>query len=379
MIGEGLPIGRLFGIEIRVSIIWAVLLAMIALIGAEQASVTAPGIPFALQWVVGGAVAAGFLVSVLAHELMHAIVARRRGVPTTSIVLGFIGGLAPLAIQGRRPADELAIAASGPLLSLALGAVVLAAGAGVGMADPGLGAVAGALIVVGGLNVVLALLSLLPGFPLDGGRIVRALAWARSGDADRSTRFAARIGRVVGWTTIGVGIAMAFLDRTTEGLLILALGWFLSTGARTLDRRLGLEVLLRGMPVRDAMERDVDWVGPNLTIDTFADRFEGENGVSAMAVVDDERVVGVLGARRLQRLGRRKFASTRVADVMATPPQVPVLAPEDELWGALDLVNQSGLDGVAVAEDGRLAGMLTRRSLSAAVRDRMAAQQGGTA
>jgi Zn-dependent protease len=377
MIGEGLPIGRLFGIEIRVSVIWAVLLAMIALIGAEQASVTAPGIPFALQWVVGGAVAAGFLVSVLAHELAHALVARRRGLPTTSITLGFIGGLAPLAIQGRRPEDELAIAASGPLLSLGLGAVVLAAGAGVGMADPGFGAVAGALIVVGGLNFVLGVLSLLPGFPLDGGRIVRAIAWARTGDTDRSTRFAARVGRLVGWTTIGAGIAIAFLDRTTEGLLVLALGWFLSTGARTLDRRLGLEVLLRGMPVSDAMEHDVASVGPQLTIDTFADRFEGENGVSAMAVVDDERVIGVLGVRRLQRLGRRKFASTRVADIMATPPKVPVLAPDDDLWGALDLVNQSGLDGLVVAEDGRLAGLLTRQSLSAAVRDRMAAQRGG--
>lgn len=376
MIGEGLPIGRLFGIEIRVSVIWAILLAMIALIGAEQASVTAPGIPVVGQWVVGAAVAGGFLVSVLAHELTHALVARRRGVPTTSIVLGFIGGLAPLSIQGRRPADELAIAASGPLLSLGIGVVVLAAGAGAGLADPGFGALAGALIVVGGLNVILGFLSLLPGFPLDGGRILRAIAWARSGDQDRATRFAARVGRVVGWTTIGVGIALAFLDRTTEGLLILAMGWFLSTGARTVDRRLGLELLLRGVPVRDAMEHDVGWVGPQLTIDTFADRFEGENGVTAMAVVDDERVVGVLGIRRLQRLGRRKFASTRVADVMATPPKVPVLAPDDEVWGALDLINQSGLDGVAVAEDGRLAGLLTRRSLSAAVRDRVAAKQG---
>jgi len=114
------------------------------------------------------------------------------------------------------------------------------------------------------------------------------------------------------------------------------------------------------------------------SIDTFADRFDGENGVTAMAVVDDERVVGVLGVRRLQRLGRRRFATTRVADVMAVPPQVPVLSPDDDVWDALDLINQAGLDGVAVAEDGRLAGLLTRRSLSAAVRDRVAAAQGAT-
>jgi Zn-dependent protease/CBS domain-containing protein len=374
VIGDGLAVGRLFGIEIRVSITWAILLALIALVGAEQASLAAPGLPFVLKWVVGAVVAAGFLVSVLAHELAHAMVARRRGVPTTSIVLAFIGGLAPLAIQARRAGDELAIAVSGPALSLALGTVVLALAAGVGLLDPRLGPIAGAMIVVGGLNILLGLLSLLPGYPLDGGRIVRALAWGRSGDTDRATRFTARIGRMLGWTTIGVGVAIAFMDRTTEGLLVLALGWFLTTGARTLDRRLGLEQLLRGVPVRDAMELDVPWVGPQLTIDTFAHRFEGEDGVRAIAVVEDDRVVGVLGIRRLQRLGRRRFASTRVADVMAVPPQVPVLSPDDELWGALDLVNASGLDGVAVAEDGHLAGMLTRRSLSAVVRDRMAAR-----
>ena len=379
MIGDGVPVGRLFGIEIRVSITWAVLIALITLIGAEQAAVTAPDLSSELQWVVGAAVGAAFLISVLAHELAHALTARRRGVATTKIVLGFIGGLAPLAIQARRPVDELAIALSGPVLSLVLAAAVVPVGVVLGSADPGLGAVAGGLVIIGGLNLLLGLLSLLPGLPLDGGRVVRALAWARTGDADRASLFTARIGRVLGWTTIGVGIAIAFLDRATEGLLVLSLGWFLTAGARTLDRRLAMEQLLRGVPVRDAMEPDAAWVGPNLTIDTFANRYEGEDAVSALAVVDDERVVGVLGARRLQRLGRRRFASTRVADVMASPPQTPVLAPDDALWDALDLINQGGLDGLVVAEDGRLAGVLTRRSLANAVRDRLVARDAAAA
>jgi len=376
MTPDGVPIGRLFGFEIRVSLAWAVVIAIITILGAEQATLATPELPVVLQWSIGVAVATGFLVSVIAHELAHALVARRRGVRLSVIVLGFVGGLAPLAIQARRPADELAIAVAGPLLSIGLAMAIVPIGVMIGTADQGLEAIAGGVVIVAGLNLVLGVVSLLPGLPLDGGRIVRALAWARSGDQDRATRVTSTSGRLVGWLTIGVGVAIAFLDRPTEGLLVLSLGWLLSTGARTLDRRLGMEQLLRGVAVREAMEADVAWVGPHLTIDTFASRYEGEDGVSALPVVDHEQVVGVLGVRRLKRLGRRRFAETRVSDVMATPPQAPLLSPDDDVWAALDLINQSGLDGLAVAEDGRLAGMLTRRSLGDMVRNRLAARQG---
>ena len=376
MTPDGIPIGRLFGIEIRISLLWSVLIAIITLLGAEQATVAAPGLPFALQWVVGGVIAAAFLVSVAAHELAHALVARRRGVRVTVVVLGLMGGIAPLGIQAKRPADELAIAVAGPAVSFLLGAVLVPVGAVVATADPAWGAVAGALLIIGGLNFVLGVMSVLPGLPLDGGRAIRAIAWARTGDTDRATALTARIGRILGLATIGIGAAVVLMDQTIEGLVVLSFGWFLSTGARTLDRRLAMERLLRGVPVRDAMERDVSWVGPHLTIDTFASRYEGEDGVRALAVVDEEHVVGVLGVQRLKRLGRRRFAETRVADVMATPPQAPVLGPDDDVWEALDAINQAGIDGLAVAEDGRLAGMLTRRSLATAVHDRIAARAG---
>jgi len=231
---------------------------------------------------------------------------------------------------------------------------------------------AGGVLVIGGLNLVLGVLSLLPGLPLDGGRVVRAIAWARTRDRDRAGRITVRTGRLLGWTTVGVGVALAFMDRVTEGLLILALGWLLATGARSLDRRLALEHLLRGLRVEDGMRRDVPQVAPNLTIDTFASSFEGDERVPAVPVVDDDTVVGVVGTRRLQRLGRRKFAATRAADVMATPPEVPFLTPGGDLWEAVDRMNQLGQEGLAVVEDGRLAGMLTRDSVGDVVRRRSA-------
>ena len=131
-------------------------------------------------------------------------------------------------------------------------------------------------------------------------------------------------------------------DLVTEGLLVIALGWLLTTGARTLDRRLALERLLRGATVREAMREDPPFVGPNLTIDTFVNRYEGADGVPAIPVVDDEQVLGIIGRRRLQRLGKRRFGTTRAADVMAVPPQAPLLAPDDPLWEALDVMSNGG-------------------------------------
>ena len=118
-------------------------------------------------------------------------------------------------------------------------------------------------------------------------------------------------------------------EFVTEGLIAIALGWLFNTGSRTLERRNALEQLLRGVSVSEAMQRDVPFVGPSLTIDTFANRFEGPDAVAAMPVVDEDQVVGVVGRRRLVRLGRRRFGRTRVDQVMATPPQVPFLAPDD--------------------------------------------------
>ena len=372
MNGGGVAVARLFGIEIRISLAWAVLAAIVTMVGAEQAAVASPGLAVPLQWVVGGLVALAFLVSVVAHELAHSLVGRRRGVTSTTIVLGFIGGLAPLSIRARSPGDEMAIALAGPGLSLVLALVLLPLALLVAISGPGLGAVAGGLVLIGGLNLVLGLVSLLPGLPLDGGRVVRAAAWALSGDRDRAGRVAARVGRILGWLTIGGGLTLLLAGHLTSGLLLLSFGWLVSTGAKTLDRSLDLEILLRGVTVGEAMQTDGPMVPPHLTVDTFADRFEGPDAVSALPVVQDGKVLGVIGRKRLKRLGRRNYAATRAEGVMAVPPQAPLVAPGDALWDVVESLNASGLDGLAVVDGGLFAGMITRGAATAVVRQRVA-------
>jgi Zn-dependent protease len=374
----GVPIARLLGIEIRISLAWAILLAIVTVIGVEQAALATPTLDPIVEWLIGALVAVLFLVSVIGHELCHAVVGRRRGVPSTAIVLGFLGGQAPLSIQASRPRDELAIAISGPIVSWVAGVTFTALGLAAGAAASEPGPVAGGLLVVGVLNGVLGTLSLIPAMPLDGGRALRAVLWGWAGEQDRASVYTARIGRIVGWILIGIGIAAAFAELVTEGVVLLALGWMLTTGARTVERRTAMERLLRGVHVEDAMDRDVGWVGPQLTVDTFADRLQGPDGLPAIPVVDGETVVGVVGRRGLARLGRRRLGGMRAGEVMASPPTAPLLSPDDPLWDALEALSNGSLDGLAVTEHGRLAGMLTRDGVSAAIR-RTAALRAGSA
>jgi len=367
-VNGGLAVASLFGIEIRVSISLAVMAGVVALVGADQASLMAPGIATPLQWLVGAVVAGLYLVSVLVHELAHALVGRRRGVATTSIVLGLVGGLAPLSIEARQPRDEMAIAAAGPLVSLVIAAVVLPAGIAIGMAGSVVGPVAGGLFVVGALNLMLGLASLLPGLPLDGGRMVRAAAWARTGDRDRAAAASARAGRLLGWAVALLGVTIVLVADPILGLLVVALGWMLSGASRTLEQRAVLERALRGVTVADAMLRDVPHVGPGLTLDAFAGRLGVDGAPRAVAVVDGERVVGVVGLTAVRRLGARRAAALRAGEVMATPPQAPLLTPTDAIWSTVEILERRGLDGLAVVEEGRPVGLVTRESAAETMR-----------
>jgi Zn-dependent protease/CBS domain-containing protein len=322
---------------------------------------------------VGAVVAVLFLVTVMVHELAHALVGRRRGVITTSVVLGLLGGMAPLSIEASKPSDELAIAVAGPLASLAIAAVVLPLGIGLGFAGSPAGAMAGGVFVIGALNLMLGLASLLPGLPLDGGRVVRAIAWARTGDRDRAALTTARAGRFLGWLVVALGVVVILRDDPILGLMIAAMGWLLGSASRGLEQRAEIERLVRGLTAADALIPDVPHVGPTLTVDIFRGQLGAEGGPMAVPVLDDGHVVGVLGATAVRRLGARRAAAMRVSDVMAKPPQAPLLALADPLWNAMETIQRRGLDGLAVVEEGRLAGMVTRDSAAEAMRARLPA------
>lgn len=359
----GIPVARIFGIEIRVQFSWVVVLALVAVIAVGQLNEVEPGLTDTVAILLGGIVALGFFVSSVWHDLAHALVARRRGVEVKSIAVSFFGGATPLDPGSSKPGDDVAIAASGPVASLLLGGVFFALMAGA-IALDGFSAASGVLAVLGFLNLVLGLVNLVPAYPLDGGRIIRDIAWRRTGSERTGWRAAARTGRFTGLIVIGIGITLLVSRQDMTGAMIAITGWFLILSANSVRDRVRLDDLVGGHVVSDAMDADPLTVSPSLTVDTFAAQLlDGETPVYAVPVVENESIVGLLGVAQVRRIRRSDWTKTRVEDVMAKPPKLTFLAPTDPLKQGLERIFHAGLDGLPVLEDGRLLGMLTKRGI----------------
>ncbi len=371
---SAIPVARLFGFEIRVHVSWLVILAIIAVTVVTRIDQVAPGSDPSLRWVIGGIVAAAFLVSALAHELGHAIAARRAGMPGGPIVVYFFGGAASVGLDARRPRDEIVAALAGPLVSLTIGlaflvvaAVGLSTGRGVAL---DIGRIA---LIIGGLNLILGGVNLLPAFPLDGGRVVRGLAWARTGDPATGLRVAARSGRVLGILLAIAGILLIIVVDSVDGLMLALSGWFVVSTAGAVERSAEVDAVLADIHVVDVMERDVAGLPPGLTLDTFADQLLADGSTAMIPVTRDGDLLGMVGARQVRAVRRDRWADTRAEDLMVAGDALPEVAPDTTLRVALDQLRRSGLDGLPVFDAGVMAGVVTRQAVATAIRDRLRA------
>jgi len=368
----GVPVARLLGIEVRIQLGWVLVVALVAALAAIQVSQVEPTVSPAVQWLLGGVVAAGFFVSALVHDMSHAVLARRRGVEVGAIVISFFGGATPLDPSSPDPGDDLAIAVAGPAVSIALGGALAIGATAVSAAGGPTAAVAAQVLgVLAVLNLVLGLVNVVPAYPLDGGRIVRAIAWRRTGREKDGWRAAGTAGRLVGLLVIAVGFGVILIGAITNGAMIALSGWFLVLSSRAIRERIKVDELIGDLVVSEVMEVDTPTVHPGLTVDTFAGQLlDGDVPTTAIPVLRDTEVIGILGVRQVQRLRPGEWAARRVEDVMARPPRLPIVAPEDGLVSAVERLQRSGLDGLPVVEHGRLVGVLTRRSIGLAVQAR---------
>jgi Zn-dependent protease/predicted transcriptional regulator len=365
---NGIPVARLFGFEIRLHPSWIVIVALVAVVVVGQMDGSARGVPVPLRWLTGAVVAAAFLLSVLAHELGHGLAARRRGIDVGPITLYFFGGSASFELEVERPRDEVVVALAGPGVSLVIGTTLAILGvAASGTGTPLLDVVAGIALVVSVLNLALAAANLMPAYPLDGGRVVRAAVWARTGDERRGSKAAALSGRIVSWIIVAVGFVVALAGDAVDGLMVALSGWFLGTASRGIQRRLAVQDLLKDVRVGDVMDRTMSSITPNLTVDTFGDRLLDAEASSALPVVRDDVIVGLVSASQVRKLRRRSWPTTRAEDLMLAPPALPLLRVGDTLWSALDGLRRTGLDGLPVVEGAGLLGVITRRAILATI------------
>jgi Zn-dependent protease len=324
----------------------------------------------ALAAATGLAIAVLALVAAVAHEAGHVVVARLRRIPYGPSTLYFFGGVETVDRPAASPRDEVLVASGGPVASLALAVALGAAAAAIPAGTGAIEAVREALILGSGLSVLIGVANLLPGDPLDGGRIVHGVAWGATGDPRRARRIAGRTGRSMGLLLIGGGFVVALAGDATDSIVLIAAGWFVRSGAIAAERREGIRDLVGELRVEDAMDRDAPALAPQLTLDTFAPAALESGDRDAFAVRRDGELVGVLGLRAIRRLRRDRWPTTRVEDAMTVLADLTALAPEAPLWPAIEELQRSGGDALPVVGETGVVGLLTRVSVARLVTER---------
>ncbi|MCH0562317.1 MULTISPECIES: site-2 protease family protein [unclassified Streptomyces] len=366
---ETLPLGRIAGI--RVGLHWSVLV-IIGLVAGTLAvgrfPDVYPGHPAWVYWILALLAAVVFLGSLLAHELAHAVVARRNGVAVDDITLWMLGGIARLRSEARTPGAELRIAAVGPLTSAVIGGLCAALALWLDALHAS-GLVVEAVAWLAAINIVLAVFNALPAAPLDGGRLLRAWLWRRTGDRLRATRGAATAGRTLGWFMIVTGFAAVLLAGDLSGLWAALIGWFLTATATAEERQAQLRGVLADLPVSRVMTRDPVTVPATATLAAFlAEGPFGHYRHSAFPVVaPDGTVAGLITVPLVNRTPVEARSTTTVGAVMRPLADVTTSAPDDPVVDLLPRLESSRERRALVLDGGRLVGIVTLADISRAL------------
>lgn len=346
-----LSLGRWAGIPVGANISILVIMLLVGFgLGLGQLPLVHPGLPAWAYGVAGAAAALLLVLSILLHELSHAVVARLNGLTVDRIVLWLLGGVAQLRGEPRSPRVDFAIAVIGPVVSVMLGGVfgVLAV---LALAVTGPGLTATTLFWLAAINVLLAGFNLVPAAPLDGGRVLRAGLWWRSGDRTKAAVFAARAGRYFGLTLIGLGIALVLLVPWLGGLWLALIGWFLVNAAMAEEENTVLGEQLRGVRVQDVMSGTAVTAPPDTSVAEFVNSVVLRERFSTYPLVDgDGRLTGLTTLNRIRQVPVDQRDTTRLSDIACPPDQVPVTEPAELLMDLLPRLSGCA-DGRAVVVD----------------------------
>lgn len=349
------------GIPVRVHASWLVIYGLIAwTLAVGYFPHVLPEVPVATHWI--GALAAALLlfVSVFLHELSHSLVALRHGIPITAITLHIFGGVSEMEREPERPGAEVAIAVVGPLTSFALAGLVALLAV---LFEPGVLAAAVMQYLVA-INVIVGLFNLVPGFPLDGGRLLRAALWKYRGDLAWATRMASSAGSTFGLVLILLGIFRAFGGEFLGGLWLVVIGLFLRQAATASYQQVVIRRALAPRRVAEVMTRQVVAVRPDLSATSLVEDYFWPHHVSSFPVVDGDRVVGLVSMQHVGQIPRDRWASATVRDLMQPLTDDLRMSPRDSLWEALEKVSRNGIGRVAVVDGGRLVGYLSTKDLT---------------
>jgi len=366
MFSSGFRLGRIFGIPIYLHASWFIIFVLITLSLSVYFAHLNPHWTRAQHWTVGIATSLLFFGSVLFHELAHSVVALRYRIPVMSITLFVFGGIARIGREPSSAKQEFNIAVAGPISSylLAVGFYALA------RALVGVEMLVALATWLAQINFLLATFNLIPGFPLDGGRILRSVVWAWKRDYARATRVAARGGQIFAYLLIFIGIWQALGGNFVGGLWLAFIGWFLLTAAQESYAQVAMRRMLEGLRAADIMSPEVPTISRDLSLEDFV-RELFRTGRRCHLVVSDGHLVGMMDVHQLNRIPREEWATTSVQTAMLPPGKIHWVRPEQPLLSILERMQSEDVNQMPVVDGERIIGVVSRDSILRVLQNRM--------
>ncbi len=361
--GSAFNLGKLFGVQVRLHYTWFIIFTLVTV------SLVYPDWSRLLSWVMGISTSLLFFASVLAHELSHSLVGRANDVPIKNITLFIFGGVAQMTKEVTKASAELKMAAAGPACSLVIGGLFgLVWFITRGTLEP----LAIMALWLAQVNVLLALFNLIPGFPLDGGRVLRAILWQSTGNYGRSTRIATRVGQGVGYLFILGGILMIFIipQAWFSGLWLAFIGWFLGSAASASYRQVQWREALHGFTAADLMTSDYPIAPADITVGQLVQRYVVPGGRRFFVVADEGRLQGMVTLHNIKSVSRQKWDMTQIREIMTPLDKLKVAYPSQDALSILEQMDEHEVNQIPVVSEGRVIGLITRDKLIRFLRTR---------
>ncbi len=360
--GSAFNIGKIFGIQLRIHYSWFIIFILVT------AYLVYPNWSEPSYWIISIIASLLFFSSVVAHELAHSLVGRAQGIPIRSITLFIFGGIAHMTKEATNPGAEFKMAFAGPLASLFIGGLfglvwVFTRNLNQPVADM--------MQWLAIINVALAVFNLIPGFPLDGGRVFRSILWRFTANYNRSTQIATRVGRGVGYSFILGGIVIIILtEQFISGLWLAFIGWFLENAASSSYRQLQWHNILQGLPASQVMQTSFPIISSSITLSELVRTHVMPSGYTFFIVIDQGKLTGIVTLNNIKSVPQEDWDMTRVSGIMTPLEQLKVAYPEQDVMSLFEQMNTSDINQVPVLSEGKVLGVVTRDSLLRLLRAR---------
>jgi len=362
-----ISLGKVLGIPLRLHYTWFIIFAWVTFLLVF--SILDQNYPIEQRIGLGIITSLLFFASIVIHELAHSVLAIRNHIPVKEITLFVFGGVSQITKEATNPRAELLIAMVGPLTSLALAGIFY--GLHLLLAGNQQILAASSMWWLASMNVVLAVFNLIPGFPLDGGRILRALVWYKTQDYHRATRIAAKVGRGIAYAFIAGGIALIFVLRPWfNGMWLILIGWFLNDAARASYQQVLLRDALIGITARQVTDYASPLVPPHMNLTELVEQYVLPTGRSCFLISWGAELEGMVTLQQIKKVPRTSWATTTVQDVMTPANKLRVAYADQDLLGVLQEMSGESTSHIPVIEAGKVIGIINREDIARFLRTR---------